>query len=140
MSQHDPIASPTLAQLYIAQGHTTKARNVLTEVLERDPFDGHALHLRERLTALGQAQLSASVDATKIALRWQQVPRTLHALVVCFVGGVVRVDSVRCASAAGQWATHRPARPGSAVACLGHVVPERGFVATCVARPLSWEA
>jgi hypothetical protein len=153
MSGRDPIASPTLAQLYIAQGHLRKARAVVDEVLERDPFDGHALHLASRLRAVGEATLSASVDATEIALRWQRVPfaPATHVVLVCFVGGVMNVRSVPCSSSGegqrdpvagmvgGEWTVPRPRAPGSAAACIGRVVAGRGFVALTVARPVSWE-
>ena len=141
MSRHDPIASPTLAQLYIAQGHLRKARSVVEEVLERDPLDGHALHLASRLRAVGEAQLTAAVDAEEIALRWQKVPLVppTHVVLVCFVGGVVRVGSVPCATQNGRWAAPRPEGPGSAAACIGRVVAGRGFVPITVARPVSWE-
>jgi hypothetical protein len=139
MTGRDPIASATLAQLYISQGHLRKAKTVIAEVLERAPMDGAALQLRSRLSAVSEAQLSAAADDAEIALRWQQTPAGTHAIVVCFVGGVVRVDSVACASASGRWSLRRPSAAGSAVACIGHVVPGRGFVAVCTARPLSWE-
>jgi hypothetical protein len=141
MTAHDPIASPTLAQLYIAQGHLRKARAVVAEVLERDPLDGHALHLASRLRAVGEAQLTVSVDAGEIALRWQRVPNAprTHVVLVCFVDGVVRVASVLCASSTGRWAARRPEAPGSAAACIGRVVPGHGFVPVAVARPVSWE-
>jgi hypothetical protein len=137
----DPIASPTLAQLYIAQGHLRKARGVVAEVLERDPLDGHALHLASRLRAVGEAQLSATVDAGEIALRWQRVgdvPQT-HVVLACFVDGVVRVISTPCTAVNGRWNTRCPGESGSAAACIGRVVAGRGFVAVAVARPVSWE-
>ena len=153
MSARDPIASPTLAQLYIAQGHLRKAKAVVEEVLERDPLDGHALHLASRLRAVGDATLSASVDGTEIVLRWQRVPCVpeMHVVLVCFVGGVVNVRSVPCSwsggrerepvagMVGGEWTVPRPRSPGSAAACLGRVVAGRGFVALTVARPVSWE-
>jgi hypothetical protein len=141
MTARDPIASPTLAQLYIAQGHLRKARSVVAEVLERDPLDGHALHLASRLSAVVEAQLTASVDAGEITLRWQRIPVVpqTHVVLVCFAGGVARVGSIPCTSSTGRWAAPRPAAPGSAAACIGRVVAGRGFVAVTVARPVSWE-
>ncbi len=141
MSANDPIASPTLAQLYIAQGHLRKARAVVEEVLERDPLDGHALHLASRLRAVGEAQLTATLEAGEIALQWQKVPSVpaMHVVLLCFVGRTVRVTSVPCATRSGRWAAPRPERPGSAAACIGRVVAGRGFVPIAVARPVSWE-
>jgi hypothetical protein len=141
MTLRDPIASPTLAQLYIAQGHLRKARSVVAEVLERDPLDGHALHLASRLRAVGDAQLTASVAAGEIALRWQGIPAVpqAHVVLVCFAGGVVRVGSIPCTAATGRWAAPCPPAPGSAAACIGRVVAGRGFIAVTVARPVSWE-
>ncbi len=45
----EPLASPTLAQLYLAQGHPRRARATLQEVLEDDPYNGHALVMLDRL-------------------------------------------------------------------------------------------
>ena len=45
----EALASPTLALLYLAQGHPRRARATLAEVLEAEPENGYALALLERL-------------------------------------------------------------------------------------------
>ena len=51
MKRRDPLASPTLAHLYVEQGHYTKAKAVLDTVIADDPCQGQALALRERLAS-----------------------------------------------------------------------------------------
>ncbi len=46
-----PVATVTLAEIYVAQGHTQRALSILDEVLEREPDHEAARGLRERLTA-----------------------------------------------------------------------------------------
>jgi hypothetical protein len=44
-----PVATLTLAEIYVAQGHLDRARAVLDEVLKSEPDHAAALSLRERL-------------------------------------------------------------------------------------------
>jgi hypothetical protein len=44
-----PVATVTLAEIYIAQGHPDKALAIVDEVLDREPDHPSALALRERL-------------------------------------------------------------------------------------------
>ncbi len=53
------VATVTLASIYAAQGHLTKAITILDDVLSREPGHGEAAALRERL----QAQASAPPEA-----------------------------------------------------------------------------
>ncbi len=46
-----PVATVTLAEIYIAQGHPDKALAIVDEVLDREPDHVAALALRERLRA-----------------------------------------------------------------------------------------
>ncbi|HVJ19724.1 MAG TPA: tetratricopeptide repeat protein [Polyangiaceae bacterium] len=46
-----PVATVTLAEIYIAQGHPDRALGIVNEVLDREPDHAAALALRERLRA-----------------------------------------------------------------------------------------
>lgn len=67
-TQADPIASATLARLYLTQGHASRAQAILAEVIERDPYDGDALALRSRLHPR-PPRLSATVEDEMLSLR-----------------------------------------------------------------------
>ncbi|RMG95013.1 MAG: tetratricopeptide repeat protein [Deltaproteobacteria bacterium] len=71
----DPLASATLARLYLEQGHLDRARGVIRAALERSPFDGRALVLAERLETLHRASLVLSSDGERLVARWHYVPR-----------------------------------------------------------------
>jgi hypothetical protein len=49
-----PVATLTLAEIYVAQGHTDRALAVLAEVLSNEPDHAAALALRERLERRGE--------------------------------------------------------------------------------------
>lgn len=49
-----PVATLTLAEIYLAQGHTDRARAVLAEVLANEPDHAAALALRERMERRGE--------------------------------------------------------------------------------------
>lgn len=82
------LASATLAQLYLEQGHTEHARSICREVLAHDPTNGHALLLERRLRVEPQAQLAAhfvsdsvtgiDLGVGQIELTWS-IPRELLA-------------------------------------------------------------
>ncbi|GEM_PF-1806758 len=79
----DPLASPTLAQLYVAQGHFGKARRVLASLLASDPFNGPALALQQRLTLHFHAMLTVqTLGQTPVAdeqeIANSAVPEPLH--------------------------------------------------------------
>lgn len=137
----DPIASATLARLYLTQGHGARARAILEEVLARDPLDGDALALRERLHP--RPRLSATVEDDALLLRWQGLehPQRVH-LVVCAFGGdgplpTQRITSRPCPGAFGRHRLPLPWARGVLVASLGHV-DDRGFAPQVVAEPLGW--
>jgi hypothetical protein len=48
-----PVATVTLAEIYVAQGHTDRALSVLAEVLANEPDHAAALALRDRLDRRG---------------------------------------------------------------------------------------
>ena len=140
MSRRDPIASATLAQLYIAQGHGHQAQKILAEVLERAPLDGAALHLQARL-AEHRPHIQLAVDRQDIVLRWQGADPTLHAIIACF--GALRgrprcvVTSTTCRGPFGEHAWERPWSEGTVVGCLGRV-DDGGFGVVSTTRPVSW--
>jgi hypothetical protein len=80
------LASATLAQLYLEQGHTERALAICRELLERDPCNGHALVLERRMRVQPRASLdvrfvsssAAGVDlgVGQLELKWS-VPRAL---------------------------------------------------------------
>jgi hypothetical protein len=80
------LASATLAQLYLEQGHTERALAICRELLERDPCNGHALVLERRMRVRPQATLGArfvsssaagvDIGVGQVELKWS-VPRSL---------------------------------------------------------------
>lgn len=80
------LASATLAQLYLEQGHTERAMAICRELLERDPCNGHALLLERRMRVQPRASLDARFVSSSAAgvdlgvgqleLKWS-VPRSL---------------------------------------------------------------
>lgn len=139
----DPIASTTIARLYLAQGHRRKAARMLEALIDRNPADGGALHLRERLEATTVPTVTAAVDDEHLEVTWESVraePQR-HVVIVSFLGdGALPrtvVTSVACEDAAGACTFARPREPGSASICVGFVGPS-GFVAEAVTSPLVW--
>ena len=147
--QRDPIATPTLARLYLGQGHSDRARAVIDDCLARDPSDGHALVLRDRLAARSEASVTIVHTGDALRLAWNAVEDPARAQIVLVAitqsGAPIAtwVTSTRCATAIGQWEIALPFPRGSACACIGRVEPAdrrstRGFAVLTVARPLSW--
>jgi len=138
----DPIASATLARLYMTQGHWVRARAILDEVIARVPFDGDALALRARFEP-PRPRLAVTLHDDQLCLRWQGVtdPRGVH-VVVCAWGAPPpaagpRVTSRACASAFGRHLLPRPWARGVLVASLGRMRPS-GYAPLVVAEPLGW--
>jgi hypothetical protein len=138
----DPIASATLARLYMAQGHWVRARAILDEVLARTPLDGDALALLARLRP-ARPRLAATIEDDALCLRWQGVtdPGRCHVVVAMWGGDGVpprqRVTSRPCTGAFGRHHLPRPWPRGVLVASLGRV-DDRGFSPQAVAEPLGW--
>ncbi|HFE43923.1 MAG TPA: tetratricopeptide repeat protein [Nannocystis exedens] len=143
------LASPTMAQIYMRQGHFHRARETLDAVLRSDPTSGAAHVLRERLALLDGATVSGRVsgDARNLDLRWKAAPTGTHVLVVLFRGRDVYVTSRPCKVADGRWRVdidssarcHAGTSPGAAAISL--VRPGEHGVATpvAVAEPLCWD-
>ncbi|MBV1860734.1 MAG: hypothetical protein KUG77_20130 [Nannocystaceae bacterium] len=141
----DPIASTTIARLYLAQGHRRKAGRMLDALINSNPADGSALHLRERLDRTEMPTLTAAVDDTHLEITWEGVreaPRR-HVVVVSYLGAAtlprIQATSVACEEAAGECTFARPKEPGSAAVCIGFIGPG-GFVAEAVTSPLVWSS
>jgi hypothetical protein len=138
----DPIASATLARLYMAQGHWSRARAILDEVLARTPFDGDALALIARLRP-GRPRLAATAEDEGLCLRWQGVlePERHHVVVSMWGGEGVPprqwVTSRPCTGAFGRHHLPRPWPRGVLVAVLG-CVEDGGFSPRVVAEPFGW--
>ncbi len=141
----DPIASTTIARLYLAQGHRRKAARMLEALISRNPTDGSALHLRERLDRTEMPTLTAAVDRTHLEVTWEGVRDTppRHVVVVSYLGDAtlprIQVTSIACKDTAGECTFARPVEPGSAAVCLGFMSPG-GFVAEAVTSPLVWSS
>lgn len=143
MTQPDPIASPTLALLYVSQGHVPRARAILDELIDRDPDDGHALALAHRLGP-PPGRIHAKLEGGDLVVTWQGIvvrpPVYVVAVTARSVGARVRtgVTSVRCRSPFGRVQFACPEGHGTLAACIGRVVPGGGFVAVAIAAPLAW--
>lgn len=77
----DPLASPTLAALYLRQGHIKRAASVTDSLLKQDPEDGVALALGHRIQWLTTLGLEAWIQDGALALRLAaptDAPLTLH--------------------------------------------------------------
>ncbi len=77
----DPLASPTLAALYLRQGHIERAASVVESLLQQNPEDGVALALGHRIQWLTTLGLEAWVQDGALALRLAAPydgPLTLH--------------------------------------------------------------
>lgn len=146
MSHDDPLASPTLAQLYITQGHYAKAAKVLDVVLDDDPLNGFALALKHRLELRLGARLTAAHEGDRLEVRYE-LPRGdtahVHLLVAAWTspGGHPKaepVQSIPCSAAKGRLALPLPSGPGSACACLARLDATGAPRVLAVAPVLTW--
>jgi hypothetical protein len=143
MSGPDPIASPTLARLYLAQGHEVKARAMVKGLLELSPHDGDALALAMRL---GDApgHMSARVEGDDLVVAWQGVPcdGATHVIAVTTrpsrSGVRTGVTSVRCTEPFGRVHFARPPGRGALAVCVGRLTPGIGLQVLAVATPIHW--
>ncbi|TPV92682.1 MAG: tetratricopeptide repeat protein [Myxococcales bacterium FL481] len=147
MANDDRLASPTLALLYIAQGHVKRAREVVDALLEEDPRHGAALAMRARLSP--RPSVSAKVDARtgELAIRWHIVdranlPASLHVVIAAWsendCAAAVRVTSTPCDAPRGSTVVAPPMSTGAMTVCLAGLDESRRFVPVAVAEPLSW--
>ena len=144
MSERDPIASPTLALLYLAQGHFGRARAIVEQLLARDPTDGQALVLARRLAARGSAQVECEIRDEQVAFNWRGVETTPDTHVVWVLTGFergvprMRVSSRRCDRSFGALERPVPWPRGAVSCCIARVDPEHGFVPLAVGPACTW--
>lgn len=160
MSDAPALASATLAQLYMQQGHLEQARRVLGRVLAADPFHEHALALAARLACRSRARLYAAFQPGRgVVVRWHDAPDdpALHLILATFrpVTGApgrasVHVTSTRCRSGAGEHTFPIPGggrlAPASASLCLARLrvapgpggEPATGLEILAVHEAISW--
>ena len=138
------LATATLAQLYLEQGHPARALAICREVLADDPTNGYALELERRLRVEAVATLAVRFVSSSAAgvelgvgqleLRWS-VPRHLLAthddarldVVVAIAVAreaaregppVLRYTSVRCLDLEASARLDVPLGPASAAVAL----------------------
>ena len=119
-AHRDSLASPTMAQIFMRQGHWRRARETLDALLEAHPLAGPALALRARIDALDTPALHARVDGEAIEARWQRAPIGAHLVIVYFAGPSVYATSTLVAEESGRHRFTPPSRwrQGAAALCL----------------------
>ncbi|MGB1699120.1 MAG: hypothetical protein ACPHRO_04135 [Nannocystaceae bacterium] len=136
----DPLASPTLAALYLRQGHLPRAASVADTLLTKNPEDGVALALRHRIRWLTTLGLEAWIQRGELALRLagtHDEPLTLH--VEFFPSrsfGAYRVCQP-WTSTRGSVRLPLPGPRGAAVAKLTSQRDQRA-VLVAISRVVSW--
>jgi hypothetical protein len=152
----EPLASPTLALLYLAQGHRARARTTLREVLEAEPTNGYALALHLRMQAPPHARLDArfvassaagiDIGAGELELDWS-IPEQLVAadhrldVVVAFATrdrSSLRFTSIPCLEQTAARRIPAPLGPASAAVALLASKPGGRPLLLAVAEPRSW--
>ena len=147
----EPLASPTLALLYLAQGHRGHARRTLDEVLSTEPDNGYALALHERMRQRPSAQLLArfvassaagvEIGAGQLEISWTLPPelvapdQRVH-IVIAFAtraANALRYTSIPCLDASAT--TRIPAPLGPASAALAMVASKSGAPLTFLSIP-----
>lgn len=138
----DPLASATLAQLYLEQGHLDRARRVLDEVLERDPFDGSALVMRDRLRAVRTGQITSARDGLDVVIKWRGIAAdaSTELRVLVTGGGKSRQLNVPCRTAVGEHRVRAASAVGACAVAIGHPGESDDFVPQAVAEALEWPA
>ncbi len=152
----EPIASSTLALLYLAQGHRSRARATLDEVLAAEPDNGYALALADRMQPRPRPQLRArfvassaagiDIGAGELELSWSIPPALadadaqLHVVVALATRGraSLRYTSIACADARGTQRIPAPLGPASAAVSLVANKPGARLRLICVVEPTSW--
>lgn len=144
MPAPDPLASPTLAQLYLGQGKLDRAREVLDELLEDDPYAGAALALRHRLAhrERGALSIAGGVDGLRVRVELSGDDLAAHVVLTTFElieGGHTRqrVTSKPVGARRGEVVFDAPRGPASATACAATLDDGR-VVVLAVAATHSW--
>jgi hypothetical protein len=152
----EPLASATLALLYLAQGHRSRARATLDEVLEAEPGNGYALALHERMQLRPTPRLGArfvassaagiDIGAGELELSWsfsaELVPadHRLHVVVGFATRGrsCLRYTSIPCLDRTATQRMPAPLGPASAALTLVASKPGAPLRLLAVAEPLHW--
>lgn len=71
-SNHTPVATVTLSEIYAAQGHKTRALRMLDEVLKAEPDHQEALRVKRQLS--GGDEQEAALRAPAIELKSKMAP------------------------------------------------------------------
>ncbi|MBK8261790.1 MAG: hypothetical protein IPK80_10675 [Nannocystis sp.] len=96
------LASPTMAQIFMRQGHWRRARETLNALLAESPFAGQALALRDRIDALEAPNLHARAHGATIEVRWQRAAIGAHLVAVFFSGPSIYATSSRIEARDGR--------------------------------------
>jgi hypothetical protein len=149
----EPLASPTLALLYLAQGHRSRAAATLDEVLELEPSNGYALALRERMRARPRPELTlrfvassaagVEIGAGELELRWAIPPelreheRRFDVVIALATRRrpSLHYTSIPCLDREAVQRIPAPLGPASVAAVL---VARSPFELLAVAAPMSW--
>jgi len=136
------LMSPTLARVYIQQGHLLQAEAMLAALLAKDPDNGTARVLYERLRLRPRAEVEAEDGGHQTVLvRWREAPsiaQGLHIVATTFareVAGHLYVSSCQCMTTQGEQALGTGPYPGSVAVALVRQTPA-GLVPLAVAKPL----
>jgi len=134
--------SPTLARVYIQQGHLLQAESMLAALLAKDPDNGTARVLYNRLRQRPRAQVEAEDGGHQTVLvRWREAPSTTHSLHIVATTfaregpGHIYVSSCQCTTTQGEQALGTGPYPGSVAVALVRQTPA-GILPMAVAKPL----
>ncbi len=140
------LMSPTLARVYIQQGHLDKAEAMLAALLARDPEDGRARVLYNRLRRRPRAVVEAEDGGHQtVWVRWREAPidRHLHVVATTYARerpGHIYVSSCVCTTKQGEQALSTGPHLGSvAVALVEAITDQHGrleLAPLTVAKPL----
>ncbi len=142
------LMSPTLARVYIQQGYLDKAEAMLAALLARDPDDGRARVLYNRLRRRPRAEVEAEDGGHQTVLvRWREAQATperpLHIIATTFAREQPKhlfVTSCMCTTKQGERALSTGPYLGSVA--VGLVRPEYDrdgklrLIPLTVAKPL----
>lgn len=128
----EPLASATLALLYLAQGHRARAQATLREVLCAEPSNGYALALQARMQPRPHAQLHArfvaasttgiDIGAGELELHWS-IPESLESELDARPGN--QADTYRLDVVIGFATRDRPSLRLTSIPCLDRAADQR---------------
>lgn len=142
----DPLATPTLANLYLAQGHALRALQIARERLEADPLDGAALAIAERVRRRTSATLELEARPGMVVVRWKvewsdAAPPDLHLLLATVRATrfpSVRITSLPCDASAGEAEVALRQGPASGTLAIAYLDASRRLQVLAVELLPSW--